>query len=58
MVVPPRPDGGQRQLVELPMPEGAGDSLEPVLAGMLAGHRHDADPLAFAAAGAARAAPA
>jgi AraC family transcriptional regulator, transcriptional activator FtrA len=35
MVVPPQRDGGQRQYVELPIPESVGDSLEPVLAWML-----------------------
>ncbi|HEV7979649.1 GlxA family transcriptional regulator [Amycolatopsis sp.] len=35
MVVPPQRDGGQRQFVDLPMPEGTGDSLEPVLTWML-----------------------
>jgi AraC family transcriptional activator FtrA len=35
MVVPPQRDGGQRQYVELPIPECTGDSLEPVLAWML-----------------------
>ncbi|CAM4109404.1 GlxA family transcriptional regulator [Kibdelosporangium persicum] len=34
MVVPPQRDGGQRQYVELPMPQ-TGDSLEPVLTWML-----------------------
>jgi AraC family transcriptional activator FtrA len=31
MVVPPQRDGGQRQFVELPIPECGSDSLEPVL---------------------------
>jgi transcriptional regulator GlxA family with amidase domain len=35
MVVPPQRDGGQRQYVEIPVPECAGDSLEPVLGWML-----------------------
>jgi transcriptional regulator GlxA family with amidase domain len=35
MVVPPQREGGQRQFVELPIPECTGDSLEPVLAWML-----------------------
>jgi AraC family transcriptional activator FtrA len=35
MVVPPQRDGGQRQYVELPIPESTGDSLEPVLTWML-----------------------
>jgi AraC family transcriptional activator FtrA len=35
MVVPPQRDGGQRQYIELPVPECAGDSLEPVLSWML-----------------------
>jgi transcriptional regulator GlxA family with amidase domain len=35
MVVPPQRDGGQRQYVELPIPECVGDILEPVLAWML-----------------------
>jgi transcriptional regulator GlxA family with amidase domain len=35
MVVPPQRDGGQRQFVELPIPECAAESLEPVLTWML-----------------------
>jgi AraC family transcriptional regulator, transcriptional activator FtrA len=35
MVVPPQRDGGQRQFVEMPVPECSGDSLEPVLNWML-----------------------
>lgn len=35
MVVPPQRDGGQRQFVELPIPECTGDSLQPVLAWLL-----------------------
>jgi AraC family transcriptional activator FtrA len=35
MVVPPQREGGQRQYVELPIPECTGDSLEPVLSWML-----------------------
>jgi AraC family transcriptional activator FtrA len=35
MVVPPQRDGGQRQFLELPMPECTGDSLQPVLTWML-----------------------
>ncbi|HJQ48159.1 MAG TPA: helix-turn-helix domain-containing protein [Amycolatopsis sp.] len=35
MVVPPQRDGGQRQFVDLPIPECTGDSLQPVLAWML-----------------------
>lgn len=35
MVVPPQRDGGQRQFVELPIPECTGESLEPVLTWML-----------------------
>ncbi|MEU0469353.1 helix-turn-helix domain-containing protein [Amycolatopsis sp. NPDC006131] len=35
MVVPPQRDGGQRQFVELPMPESTADSLEPVLTWMV-----------------------
>jgi len=35
MVVPPQRDGGQRQYVELPVPESSGDSLQPVLDWML-----------------------
>ncbi|WP_037366919.1 helix-turn-helix domain-containing protein [Nakamurella lactea] len=31
MVVPPQRDGGQRQFIDLPIPECTGDSLEPVL---------------------------
>ncbi len=36
MVVPPQRDGGQRQFVDLPIPECTSDSLEPVLTWMLA----------------------
>jgi transcriptional regulator GlxA family with amidase domain len=35
MVVPPQREGGQRQYVELPIPECTGDSLSPVLTWML-----------------------
>jgi transcriptional regulator GlxA family with amidase domain len=35
MVVPPQRDGGQRQFVDLPIPECSADSLEPVLTWML-----------------------
>jgi Transcriptional regulator containing an amidase domain and an AraC-type DNA-binding HTH domain len=35
MVVPPQRDGGQRQFVEMPIPECTGDSLQPVLTAML-----------------------
>jgi len=35
MVVPPQRDGGQRQFVELPIPECTAESLEPVLTWML-----------------------
>jgi transcriptional regulator GlxA family with amidase domain len=35
MVVPPQRDGGQRQYVELPIPECSADSLSPVLTWML-----------------------
>lgn len=35
MVVPPQRDGGQRQYVELPVPECTADSLAPLLAWML-----------------------
>ncbi len=35
MVVPPQRDGGQRQFVDLPVPQTAADSLEPVLTWML-----------------------
>ena len=35
MVVPPQRDGGQRQYIELPVPECAGESLTPVLTWML-----------------------
>ncbi|KAA5838125.1 helix-turn-helix domain-containing protein [Saccharopolyspora hirsuta] len=34
MVVPPQRDGGQRQFIDLPVPECTGDSLEPVLTWM------------------------
>lgn len=36
MVVPPQRDGGQRQYVELPIPECTADSLSPLLTWMLA----------------------
>jgi transcriptional regulator GlxA family with amidase domain len=36
MVVPPQRDGGQRQYVDLPVPEYTGDSLQPVLDWMVA----------------------
>lgn len=36
MVVPPQRDGGQRQYVELPVPECTADSLAPLLSWMLA----------------------
>ncbi|NIH82132.1 GlxA family transcriptional regulator [Amycolatopsis viridis] len=35
MVVPPQRDGGQRQFIDLPIPESTADSLEPVLAWMI-----------------------
>ncbi len=35
MVVPPQRDGGQRQFVDLPVPETAGKSLQPVLDWMM-----------------------
>jgi transcriptional regulator GlxA family with amidase domain len=35
MVVPPQRDGGQRQYVELPVPEVGADSLQPVLDWMM-----------------------
>jgi transcriptional regulator GlxA family with amidase domain len=35
MVVPPQRDGGQKQYVDLPVPECSSDSLEPVLTWML-----------------------
>ncbi len=35
MVVPPQREGGQRQYVQLPIPECTGDSLSPVLTFML-----------------------
>ena len=35
MVVPPQRDGGQKQYIQLPMPECTGDGLQPVLAWML-----------------------
>ncbi|MGP4017628.1 GlxA family transcriptional regulator [Saccharopolyspora sp. 5N708] len=31
MVVPPQRDGGQRQFIDLPVPECSGDSLQPLL---------------------------
>jgi transcriptional regulator GlxA family with amidase domain len=36
MVVPPQRDGGQRQYVEVPVPESSGESLQPVLDWMVA----------------------
>jgi AraC family transcriptional regulator, transcriptional activator FtrA len=39
MVVPPQRDGGQRQYVELPIPECTADSLSPLLSWMLANLR-------------------
>jgi AraC family transcriptional activator FtrA len=52
MVVPPQRDGGQRQFIELPVPECAGDSLEPVLRYMLEnlGSEHTVAALARRAA--------
>jgi AraC family transcriptional activator FtrA len=41
MVVAPQRDGGQRQFVELPVPECTADSLQPVLVWMLANLRED-----------------
>ena len=41
MVVAPQREGGQRQFVELPVPECTGDSLQPVLVWMLANLRED-----------------
>jgi transcriptional regulator GlxA family with amidase domain len=41
MVVAPQREGGQRQFVELPVPECTGDSLQPVLVWMLANLRDD-----------------
>jgi transcriptional regulator GlxA family with amidase domain len=35
MVVPPQRDGGQRQFVDLPIPECTGDSLQPILEWMV-----------------------
>jgi transcriptional regulator GlxA family with amidase domain len=35
MVVPPQRDGGQRQFIDLPVPEGECESLQPVLDWML-----------------------
>lgn len=48
MVVPPQRDGGQRQYVQIPVPECAGDSLEPVLGWMLVnlGDEHSVSELA------------
>ncbi|MBB5157628.1 GlxA family transcriptional regulator [Saccharopolyspora phatthalungensis] len=34
MVIPPQRDGGQRQFIDLPVPEHSGDSLEPLLSWM------------------------
>jgi transcriptional regulator GlxA family with amidase domain len=52
MVVPPQRDGGQRQFVELPVPECSGDSLEPVLTWVLEnlGAEHTVSTLARKAA--------
>lgn len=44
MVVPPQRDGGQRQFVDLPMPECSSDSLEPVLSWMVE-HLEDEQPI-------------
>ncbi|HYS37154.1 MAG TPA: DJ-1/PfpI family protein, partial [Pseudonocardiaceae bacterium] len=41
MVVAPQREGGQRQFVELPVPECTGDSLQPVLVWMLANLRDE-----------------
>ncbi|HEX5114392.1 MAG TPA: helix-turn-helix domain-containing protein [Pseudonocardiaceae bacterium] len=41
MVVPPQRDGGQRQFVELPIPECTADSLQPILAWMVQHLRDD-----------------
>lgn len=41
MVVPPQRDGGQRQFVDLPMPECTADSLQPVLAWLVAHLREE-----------------
>jgi transcriptional regulator GlxA family with amidase domain len=41
MVVPPQRDGGQRQFVDLPIPECTADSLQPVLAWLVAHLRDD-----------------
>ncbi|WP_328989557.1 helix-turn-helix domain-containing protein [Kribbella sp. NBC_01245] len=35
MVVPPQRDGGQRQYVDLPVPETTGESLQPILSWMV-----------------------
>jgi AraC family transcriptional activator FtrA len=35
MVVPPQRDGGQKQFIQLPVPECTGDSLQPVLTWMV-----------------------
>src|SRR5206468_7174929 len=35
MVVPPQRDGGQRQYVDVPVPESSSESLQPVLDGMV-----------------------
>ena len=35
MIVPPQRDGGQRQFIDLPVPEMESDSLQPVLDWML-----------------------
>ncbi len=44
MVVPPQRDGGQRQFVDLPIPECSSDSLEPVLTWMIE-HLEDDQPV-------------
>ena len=41
MVVAPQREGGQRQFVEIPVPECTGDSLQPVLVWMLANLRDE-----------------
>lgn len=52
MVVPPQRDGGQRQYIDLPVPECMGDSLQPVLEFMVEhlGEEHSVGALSARAA--------
>lgn len=48
MVVSPQRDGGQRQFIDLPVPEVAGETLQPVLEWMRE-HLHEDQPVRFLA---------